>query len=165
MFASVLNLINEKRLLARKKPVGFVNPVLYANPQVFNDITRGSNPGCGTNGFTAVPGWDPVTGLGCVKTAFAASTPHILSLLADCCQYAEFPSPGEVVSESTLRRGGRRSEWEGHGAGASPPRLSSAITLASRAWGKAGLRCISPAKTGFVVPAAGNCLDDRCPSD
>jgi len=27
-------------------------------------ITTGDNPGCGTNGFNAVSGWDPVTGLG-----------------------------------------------------------------------------------------------------
>jgi tripeptidyl-peptidase I len=39
-----------------KRPVGFVNPVLYANPQIFNDITAGKNPGCGTNGFSAVEG-------------------------------------------------------------------------------------------------------------
>ncbi len=44
--------------------MGFINPVLYANPQVLNDITSGTNPGCGTDGFTAVPGWDPLTGLG-----------------------------------------------------------------------------------------------------
>jgi tripeptidyl-peptidase I len=33
---------------------------------IFNtlQITTGSNPGCGTNGFAAVKGWDPVTGLG-----------------------------------------------------------------------------------------------------
>jgi tripeptidyl-peptidase I len=24
----------------------------------------GSNPGCGTNGFSAKSGWDPITGLG-----------------------------------------------------------------------------------------------------
>ena len=30
----------------------------------FNDITNGTNQGCGTEGFTAAPGWDPVTGLG-----------------------------------------------------------------------------------------------------
>ncbi|KAH9176064.1 hypothetical protein EDB89DRAFT_2128850 [Lactarius sanguifluus] len=29
-----------------------------------NDITSGSNPGCNTDGFSAIPGWDPVTGLG-----------------------------------------------------------------------------------------------------
>lgn len=27
-------------------------------------MTTGSNPGCGTQGFYAAPGWDPVTGLG-----------------------------------------------------------------------------------------------------
>ncbi|EFX02100.1 protease s8 tripeptidyl peptidase [Grosmannia clavigera kw1407] len=63
-FASILNLINEKRLAAGKTVIGFVNPVLYANPQVLNDIISGSNPGCGTDGFTAVSGWDPLTGLG-----------------------------------------------------------------------------------------------------
>jgi tripeptidyl-peptidase-1 len=36
----------------------------YANPQAFNDITTGNNPGCGTNGFPAMAGWDPVTGMG-----------------------------------------------------------------------------------------------------
>jgi len=25
-----------------------------------NDITSGSNPGCGTDGFNATVGWDPV---------------------------------------------------------------------------------------------------------
>jgi tripeptidyl-peptidase I len=36
----------------------------YAHPEVLNDITNGTNPGCGTKGFSAVEGWDPVTGLG-----------------------------------------------------------------------------------------------------
>ena len=31
---------------------------------MLNDITNGTNPGCGTEGFEAVEGWDPVTGLG-----------------------------------------------------------------------------------------------------
>jgi tripeptidyl-peptidase-1 len=30
----------------------------------FNDVTNGTNPGCGTLGFNATDGWDPVTGLG-----------------------------------------------------------------------------------------------------
>ncbi|KAH8821627.1 peptidase S8/S53 domain-containing protein [Xylogone sp. PMI_703] len=64
IFASIVNLINEERLAIGKKPVGFLNPVLYANPGVLNDITNGTNPGCGTVGFSAVKGWDPVTGLG-----------------------------------------------------------------------------------------------------
>ncbi|KAI9438396.1 subtilisin-like protein [Lactarius psammicola] len=29
-----------------------------------NDIISGNNPGCGTDGFSAITGWDPVTGLG-----------------------------------------------------------------------------------------------------
>ena len=33
----------------------------------------GGNQGCGTAGYTAVPGWDPVTGLG---------TPNFPKLLA-----------------------------------------------------------------------------------
>lgn len=41
-----------------------IDPVLYANPWMMNDITKGSNPGCGTEGFNASKGWDPVTGLG-----------------------------------------------------------------------------------------------------
>jgi len=64
LFASVLTLINEERTAVGKGPVGFVNPVFYENPWVFNDIVNGSNPGCGSSGFSAVPGWDPTTGLG-----------------------------------------------------------------------------------------------------
>ncbi|CAK7275494.1 hypothetical protein SEPCBS119000_006718 [Sporothrix epigloea] len=64
LWGAMLNLVNEERIAHSKRPVGFVNPVLYANPGVFNDITVGSNPGCGTDGFPAAKGWDPVTGLG-----------------------------------------------------------------------------------------------------
>ncbi|KAL6720032.1 Tripeptidyl-peptidase sed1 [Lecanora helva] len=64
VFAAILNRINEERIAAGKKTVGFVNPTLYANPGVLHDITTGSNPGCGTNGFKVAKGWDPVTGLG-----------------------------------------------------------------------------------------------------
>lgn len=64
IFASVINLINEERIAAGLGPVGFVNPVLYANPDALNDIVKGDNPGCGTKGFKAAKGWDPVTGLG-----------------------------------------------------------------------------------------------------
>ncbi|KUJ15936.1 alkaline serine protease [Mollisia scopiformis] len=64
VFASVLTLINEARLAAGKSTVGFIHPVIYQHPEAFNDITSGSNPGCGTPGFPAAKGWDPVTGLG-----------------------------------------------------------------------------------------------------
>ncbi|KAK7439369.1 hypothetical protein VKT23_017593 [Stygiomarasmius scandens] len=64
IFASVISLVNDRLIAAGKPALGFLNPFLYANPQAFFDITSGSNPGCGTNGFPARAGWDPVTGLG-----------------------------------------------------------------------------------------------------
>ncbi|KAI0401512.1 peptidase S8/S53 domain-containing protein [Xylaria palmicola] len=64
LWGSVITLINEERLAAGKKPVGFIHPVLYAHPEVFNDITVGDNRGCRTPGFPATAGWDPVTGMG-----------------------------------------------------------------------------------------------------
>ncbi|KAF2223360.1 putative alkaline serine protease AorO [Elsinoe ampelina] len=64
LFASILVRINEDRIALGKSPVGFVNPVVYAHPEAFNDVTTGSNPGCGTPGFLATQGWDPVSGLG-----------------------------------------------------------------------------------------------------
>lgn len=60
----MITMINERRSQMGKGPVGFVNAALYANSEVMNDIEIGNNPGCGTNGFSAVSGWDPLTGLG-----------------------------------------------------------------------------------------------------
>ena len=64
IWASIVTLINEERTNFGKPPVGFINPTLYAHPEVFHDITIGTNTGCGTQGFPASPGWDPSTGLG-----------------------------------------------------------------------------------------------------
>ncbi|KAK7050590.1 family S53 protease [Favolaschia claudopus] len=64
IFASVIGLINDRLVAAGNSPLGFLNPWLYANPSMLNDVTTGSNPGCGAKGFTARAGWDPVTGLG-----------------------------------------------------------------------------------------------------
>ncbi|KAF8175712.1 putative alkaline serine protease AorO [Mycena galopus ATCC 62051] len=77
VFAAILTRINEVLLSKGKKPVGFVNPTLYANPQAFHDMTTGCNPGCGTEGFSAANGWDPVTGLG---------TPNFPALLTAFCK-------------------------------------------------------------------------------
>ena len=79
-FGSIITLINEERVKAGKPTVGFINPTLYANPGAFNDIVSGGNQGCGTPGFTAVEGWDPVTGLG---------TPNyekLLQVFMDACK-------------------------------------------------------------------------------
>ena len=44
--------------------LGFLNPWLYSDEvrtvQGLNDIVDGVNPGCGTLGFEARSGWDPV---------------------------------------------------------------------------------------------------------
>ncbi|KAI1855363.1 hypothetical protein JX265_006494 [Neoarthrinium moseri] len=64
LWAAVLTLINQERQAAGKTSVGFINPVLYANPDTLTDIKNGSNANCGSGGFPAVEGWDPVTGLG-----------------------------------------------------------------------------------------------------
>ncbi|QRV94555.1 hypothetical protein RhiJN_22573 [Ceratobasidium sp. AG-Ba] len=63
-FAGIIALLNDQRLSQGKPSLGFLNPWLYANAGMLNDITLGSNPGCGTQGFNATTGWDPVTGLG-----------------------------------------------------------------------------------------------------
>jgi tripeptidyl-peptidase-1 len=64
IWAGIVTLLNEARIAKGKGPIGFINPTLYKNPQALNDITVGSNPGCGSPGFKAGVGWDPVTGLG-----------------------------------------------------------------------------------------------------
>ncbi|KAF8488528.1 family S53 protease [Gautieria morchelliformis] len=64
IFASTIALLNAELLAAGKPVMGFLNPFIYANPGIFTDITTGSNPGCNTNGFPAIAGWDPVTGFG-----------------------------------------------------------------------------------------------------
>ena len=63
-FAGLVGLLNDARVAAGKRGLGFLNHLLYAHPEAFTDIAAGSNPGCGTAGFPAVKGWDPVTGLG-----------------------------------------------------------------------------------------------------
>ncbi|KAH7871428.1 subtilisin-like protein [Lentinula edodes] len=64
IFAAVVALLNDELLGKGKPPMGFMNPWIYAHMEAFNDITDGSNPGCGTTGFPALEGWDPVTGVG-----------------------------------------------------------------------------------------------------
>ena len=73
MVAAMVALVNDARVAAEMSPLGFMNPLLYSKELreqgVFNDITAGSNPGCGTPGFPASRGWDPVTGLGSLNFA------------------------------------------------------------------------------------------------
>ena len=64
--AGVISLLNDLRLAAGKPSLGFLNPFLYQAASSLNDITGGASSGCGFSepGYTAVAGWDPVTGLG-----------------------------------------------------------------------------------------------------
>ncbi|KAH8992634.1 subtilisin-like protein [Lactarius akahatsu] len=71
--AGVISLLNDWLISIGHAPLGFLNPWLYGRGfQALNDITEGSNPGCGLDGFSAIAGWDPVTGLG---------TPHFRRML------------------------------------------------------------------------------------
>jgi len=91
----VLTMVNDVRLFVGKNLIGFINPSVclvfflnlalcligpgFVSPTFRStprlslrrsmDITQGSNPGYGTDDFTAAPGWDPVTGsCGCTYT-------------------------------------------------------------------------------------------------
>jgi tripeptidyl-peptidase-1 len=68
-------MVNDARIAQGKPTIGFINPTIYSANFVpgFKDVTNGTNPGCGTLGFNATKGWDPVTGLG---------TPYFPSLLS-----------------------------------------------------------------------------------
>ncbi|KAH9071440.1 subtilisin-like protein [Lactarius deliciosus] len=70
--AGIVSLLNDYLISTGRHRLGFLNVLLYGHGRDgVNDITSGSNPGCGTDGFTAIPGWDPVTGMG---------TPDFISL-------------------------------------------------------------------------------------
>ncbi|KAH9019209.1 subtilisin-like protein [Lactarius hengduanensis] len=63
--AGIISLLNDYQISQGKPPLGFLNPWIYdGGLNGFNDIVSGSNPGCNTDGFSAIVGWDPVTGLG-----------------------------------------------------------------------------------------------------
>jgi len=64
--AGIFAQLNNVRLAAGKSSLGWLNPLIYANPQCFNDVKDSSQNNCngGTNGFAALSGWDPATGLG-----------------------------------------------------------------------------------------------------
>jgi tripeptidyl-peptidase-1 len=61
-------ILNNVQLAAGKKPLGFLNPWLYAtqaaHADAFTDIVKGMNNNNIGKGFTAMPGWDPCSGVG-----------------------------------------------------------------------------------------------------
>ncbi|KAI0156633.1 tripeptidyl-peptidase 1 precursor [Hypoxylon sp. FL1284] len=61
----IISLVNDALISSGKPPLGFLNPWLYSKGyKGLTDIVSGSAVGCGVDGFPAVEGWDPVTGLG-----------------------------------------------------------------------------------------------------
>ena len=79
VWAGLLARVNNQRLASGKKVLGFVNTALYQlGAGVGQDITAGESKvfGC-KQGFTAIKGWDPVTGLG------TPSFPVLLKALGD----------------------------------------------------------------------------------
>ncbi|KAH8983896.1 subtilisin-like protein [Lactarius hatsudake] len=60
--ASIISLLNDYLFSQGRPPLGFLNPWLYGTGKSGpTDIIEGSNPGCGTDGFSAIEGWDPVS--------------------------------------------------------------------------------------------------------
>mmetsp|Transcript_29135 Transcript_29135/g.95038 ORF Transcript_29135/g.95038 Transcript_29135/m.95038 type:complete len:1329 (+) Transcript_29135:292-4278(+) len=77
LFAAMLSLINAHRLANGRPRLGFVNPALYSlyasTPSLFYDVQVGENTCsaygseyCCDKGYTAVQGFDAVTGLGSI---------------------------------------------------------------------------------------------------
>ena len=66
VIATVIAKLNEVRLNAGGKPLGFINPLIFKHSECFNDVVSGNNAGRNglKSGFTAMKGWDPLTGLG-----------------------------------------------------------------------------------------------------
>ncbi len=61
LYAGLIAILNEQRGI----PHGFINPTLYANPQIFRKITYGNNITTSTRlGYSAASGWNACTGLG-----------------------------------------------------------------------------------------------------
>ena len=74
-FAGMIALINDRLLAAGKSSVGWSTPAMFkfamGTDSPFNDITTGNNKCtegvCCSQGYSAVKGWDPATGIGTPK--------------------------------------------------------------------------------------------------
>ncbi|KAJ6527418.1 family S53 protease [Mycena capillaripes] len=64
IFASIVALLTNERIAAGKPGLGFLNPLIYQNPQAFTDIKTGNNAACFEVVFNSTAAWDPVTGFG-----------------------------------------------------------------------------------------------------
>ena len=97
VFAGMVALANAKRNEIGKPSLGWINPALYSEPKsiLLNDITSGKNDCtakgviCCSQGFTAVEGWDPASGLGSLN--FTKFLKYAVSLGDN--DYEPTPSP------------------------------------------------------------------------
>jgi len=87
IFSGLVTLLNDARLNAGKKPLGFLNPLFYkmasAAPKTFTVIKEGNNKGtiqsvCKYGYGCNENGWSPVTGLG--VPAYPEMLKYVLSL-------------------------------------------------------------------------------------
>eukprot|EP01038_Epipyxis_sp_PR26KG_P012461 gene12461-16714_t len=73
VIAGMISLVNANRAAKGLPSLGWINPALYKYYSKFtNDITIGNNlcnnnDCCDGQGYSASPGWDPVTGLGSIS--------------------------------------------------------------------------------------------------
>lgn len=58
-FAGIVTLLNDARAAVGKGPLGWLNPLIYAHPEVFNDVTEGNNPvsGAGRSRGSPLPSY------------------------------------------------------------------------------------------------------------
>ncbi|KAI9442667.1 subtilisin-like protein [Lactarius indigo] len=69
--AGIISLLNDYLVSQRKTALGYLNPWLYGNGKNgFTDIKSGSNPGCNTDGFSAIVGWDAVSPASLMRSSF-----------------------------------------------------------------------------------------------
>lgn len=62
--AGIFAKLNGLRLAKGKPSLGFLNPLIYKNPDAFQDVALGRNDAGTRFGFRAIPGWDAATGFG-----------------------------------------------------------------------------------------------------
>jgi tripeptidyl-peptidase-1 len=77
--AGIFAALNNARFNNGQTALGWLNPFIYSNGACFNDVNDGTSNYCnrGTEGFAALGGWDPATGMGtpiysCLETAALA---------------------------------------------------------------------------------------------
>jgi tripeptidyl-peptidase-1 len=87
IFSGIISLLNDARLNAGKKPLGFLAPLLYtmstASPASFHDITVGTSSWSRASysckyGYGCSVGWDPASGLGSLD--YTNALKYVLSL-------------------------------------------------------------------------------------